>query len=51
MNLRFSYIQETTEIIKGFIEHTLLAKHLSVPKTKKLYPNEIEEILDAIKNS
>ena len=29
----------------------LLAKHLSVPETKKLYPNEVDEILDAIKNS
>lgn len=29
----------------------LLAKHLSVPETKKLYPNEVKEILDAIKNS
>lgn len=23
----------------------LLAKHLSVPETKKLYPNQVEEIL------
>lgn len=29
----------------------LLVKHLSVPETKKLYPNEVKEILDAIKNS
>ena len=29
----------------------LLAQHLSVPETKKLYPNQVEEILDANKNS
>ena len=29
----------------------LLAKHLSVSETKKLYPNEVKEILDANKNS
>ena len=29
----------------------LFAQHLGVPETKKLYPNQVEEILDAIKNS
>ena len=29
----------------------LFAQHLGVPETKNLYPNEVKEILDAIKNS
>ena len=29
----------------------LFAQHLGVPETEKLYPNQVEEILDAIKNS